>query len=206
MIADDHPIVLGGLEQLLGGESDFLVVASCADGRAALEAALEHRPDVLLLDLRMPGLAGVEVLAELSRRGSEVRTVLLTASIEPDEALEALGLGARGVVLKETAPEVLLECLRRVHEGGRWLEDEVLGAELGNRDTRSAGIPGAGELSRRELEIVGLVGDGLRNREIGERLFISEGTVKVHLHNIFDKLGLDRRAALVRYALDRKRR
>lgn len=204
VIADDHPIVLGGLEQLLGSDGDFEAVRSCTDGRQALAATLELAPDLLVLDLRMPGLDGLEVLGELRRRGSETRAVLLTAAIDGAEVVEALSLGARGLLLKETAPQALLDCLRKVHAGGRWLEGEMLAA-LEAVEARGGGGPATGQrLSRREAEIVRLVGEGLRNREIGERLFISEGTVKVHLHNIFEKLGIDRRAALVRYASRRK--
>lgn len=205
VIADDHPVVLAGLEQLLGSEDGFLVVASCTDGRQALEATLEHRPDILLLDIRMPGLLGTEVLAELRRRGMETRVVLLTAAIEDDQVLEAVGLGVQGVVLKEMAPQLLLRCLRKVHGGGKWLESESFGRALATaagRRARNGDDPS--RLSKRELEIVHLVGEGLRNREIGERLFISEGTVKVHLHNIFEKLGIDRRASLARYAVTGK--
>ncbi len=205
VIADDHPIVLDGLEQLLRLEDDFDVVARCSNGREALEATLAHRPDLLLLDIRMPELAGIEVLAELRRRASPARVVLLTAAIEDDEVLEAVSLGVRGVVLKEMAPQLLLRCLRKVHAGGEWLERESFGRALEAAAARAApGGEGRQALTRRELEIVRLVGEGLRNREIAERLFISGGTVKVHLHNIFDKLGIDRRAALVRYATDKR--
>ena len=198
MVADDHPIVLHGLQHLLERQPDFQVVATCADGVATIGAVRAHRPDVLLLDLRMPGHSGLDVLRALDQHGLRCRTVLLTAAVTDEEVLEAVRLGATGLVLKESTPETLLACIRRVHEGGEWID----------RDTASRAVRvalGREEAARvitetltpRELEIVRMVAQGLRNKTIAGRLSISEGTVKVHLHNIYEKLDVGGRLELV---------
>lgn len=200
-LADDHPIVLDRLEQLFRVDPDFLVVARCRDGQQTLQAVREHVPDVLVLDIRMPGLDGLGVLRALVERRSRTRTVLLTAALNDEELIEAVRLDARGVVLKDMAPQLLLEAVRAVHSGKDWLE-----AGLGGRVLRRLldGEERTGAVRRlltpRELEIVRLVADGLRNRSIGDRLCISEGTVKIHLHNIYEKLGLGGRVELALYA------
>ncbi|MGE3275191.1 MAG: response regulator [Vicinamibacterales bacterium] len=191
VLADDHPIVLQGLEQLFLRATGFDVVRCCADGPAALEAVRTLRPDVLLVDLRLPGMNGLEVLRAVRDAALPCRTVLLTAAIRDDEAADAVSLGARGIVLKEASPETLLDCLRRVHEGGRWFAPGLLDGALDRLQHR------APPLTARELEIVRHVAEGLRNREIAGRLSITEGTVKIHLHHIYEKLGVDGRVALV---------
>ena len=198
VLADDHPIVLQGLQQLFERHDDFQVVASCPDGTMALAAVTEHRPDVLVMDLRMPGQSGLDVLRILSARQEPCRTVLLTAIVRDDEVMEAVKLGVRGIVLKESSPEVLVDCVRRVHRGEQWIERETVTRALQrvlNRDgsDRDAGDP----LTPREIEIVRMVAQGLRNKVIAERLSISEGTVKVHLHNVYEKLAVDGRLELV---------
>lgn len=205
VLADDHLIVLEGLEQLFRNEPDFEVVATCSGGSAAVEAVARHRPDVLVLDLRMPGVDGLEVIRRLQASGEiPTRVVLLTGSIDEEEALEAIRLGVRGVVLKEMASRLLVECVRKVHAGERWLERGSFGAAMERAARREAAASDlAARLTPREIEIVRLVGRGLRNREIAERLFISEGTVKGHLHRVFTKLDLDTRSALTRYALEK---
>ena len=201
VLADDHPFFLDGLVQFLDREPDIEVVARCVDGEEALRAVLELRPDVLLLDLRMPGLDGVAVLRELARGRSPTRVVLLTAAVHEDDLMEALRLGVRGVVLKEMAPRLLVQCLRKVHAGERWVEikstaqalDKLLQREEATRTV-------AGVLTQREIEIARLVAGGLQNKEIAARLAITEGTVKVHVHSIYLKLKLSTRVGLMRWA------
>jgi DNA-binding NarL/FixJ family response regulator len=198
VLADDHPIVLQGLQQLFARHNDMEVVSSCADGAAALEAVRAHQPDVLVLDLRMPGQTGLQVLRALANMRTACKSVLLTAAIRDDEVVEAVKLGAMGVVLKESPPETLVECVRRVYRGEPWIERETATRAfrtIVDRDTAARG--GADTLTARELEIVRMVSQGLRNKVIAERLSISEGTVKVHLHNIYEKLGVDGRLELV---------
>ncbi len=200
-LADDHPLLLDGLEALLRTVPDFEVVARCTDGNEALRLVDESAPDILVLDLKLAGLDGHRVLERLRERQVATRVVVLTASVDEEELFEAVRLGARGVVLKEMAPRLLIDCLRQVHAGKLWLErlstahgiERLLQQAAGGREA-------AGRLTARELQIVRLIGEGLRNRQIGEKLFISEGTVKVHLHNIYDKLDVDGRLALLRLA------
>ena len=197
VLADDHPIFLRGLTDLFRPEKDITVLASCRTGEEALEAVRTHRPDVLVLDIRMPGLDGFGVLRVLRGEKVPTRTVLLTAELEEHDALEVFRLGVRGVVLKEMAPQFLVQAVRKVHAGEPWLErqsfrralDRLLLQETGARQV-------AGLLTSRELELVRLVAHGLRNRAIADRLCISEATVKDHLHNVYEKLNVDGRVAL----------
>ena len=198
LIVDDHPIVLRGLQQMFEPIRDFEVVACCADAAAALEAVREHRPDVLLTDLRMPQLSGLQLLAAVRQDVPTCRTVLLTAGISQAEIVDALRLGVSGVVLKESTPDQLIECLRKVHRGEQCLDTETIAQALTDVATKDRV---RGEVSRtltvRELEIVRMVAQGLRNRMIGQQLSITESTVKVHLHNVYEKLGVEGRMELV---------
>lgn len=204
VLADDHPIVLDGLEQLFRLEDDIEVVAQCRDGAAALAAVESLRPDVLLLDVRLPRLDGITVLRTLGAQPIATRVVLLTAEIDDEQLIAAIDLGARGVVLKETAPALVVEAVRAVAAGELWLErglgsralKRILVRDAGRRDV-------ARSLTPRELEIVQLVAEGLRNRAIAERLCITEGTVKIHLHRIFEKLGVSGRLELALWARER---
>ncbi len=204
VLADDHPLMLDGLESLCRTEKDFLVLARCSNGRQTIEAVEKYRPDILVLDLRMPLTDGTEVLRELRPKKLATRVVVLTASSDEEEILGAVRLGARGVVLKEMAPRQLIQCVRKVHAGELWLDRKTLTRALDQMLLREETLSDASKiLTGREFEIVCLVGLGLRNRQIADRLFISEGTVKVHLHNIFEKLDLDSRLALGRLAQSR---
>ena len=197
-VADDHPIVLQGLQHLFEQQSDFQVVFCCTNGNDALEGVRTHRPDVLVLDLRMPERSGLDVLRAIAAEQLECRTVVLTAAVADDEVLEAVRLGARGLILKESTPEALIDCVRAVHQGEQRFEPETVSrAHRKLTDRESASREAAGSLTPREIEIVGMVAQGLRNRAIAGRLSISEGTVKVHLHNIYEKLGVDGRLALL---------
>jgi DNA-binding NarL/FixJ family response regulator len=200
IIADDHPIVLDGLAQLFRLESDFVVVAKCVDGEEALAAVREHSPDVVVLDLRMPRRNGLSVIREITRDKLPTRIVLLTAALDEEEVYEAIRLGVRGLVLKESAPKVLIQCVREVAAGREWLEKETVGRAL-TKFLRRQGSPGA-SLTPREIEIVAMVASGLRNKEIATRLSISEGTVKIHLHSIYEKLQVGGRLELSVYARD----
>ena len=200
VLADDHPVVRRGLTQFFDEVEDLKVVAECADGEAALVEVRNHNPDVLIVDLRMPGASGLEVLRRLRTESIQPATIILAGNITDDEVVEAMRLGAKGVVLKEMAPMLLVQCIRKVAAGGVWLEKEAIGRALGKL------LQGGGEAARarniltpREIEIVRMVAEGWGNREVGERLFISEGTVKTHLHTIYEKLGLKGRVQLVAY-------
>jgi DNA-binding NarL/FixJ family response regulator len=197
VLADDHPLVLDGIEAVLGAQADMQVLARCADGEAALAAVRALKPDVLVLDLRMPRMDGLTVMRELKANDGHTKVVVLTAAVGSDDVIEAVRLGVRGVVLKEMAPKLLVNCIRKVHEGGRWLEHASMGRALDELILRGAGER---ELARiltgRELDVVRCVAQGLRNKEIAKRLDVNEGTVKVYLHNAYLKLGVDGRLAL----------
>lgn len=204
VLVDDHPIVLQGLQQLFERQSDFSVAAACADADAALQAVRTHRPDVLVLDLRMPGRNGLDLLRAVKEEKLGCRCVILTATIHDDEVVEATKLGVAGLVMKESPPDTLLKCVRRVHGGEKWIDRDTLTRAFQSVVGRETAEREVGQtLTEREIEIVRMVAEGLRNRAVGERLGISEGTVKVHLHNIYEKLGLDGRLELVLYAQQR---
>jgi DNA-binding NarL/FixJ family response regulator len=201
VIADDHPLVLDGLEQLFRVEPDIDVVARCRDADEALRAVRAQAPDVLVLDLLMPGGGGLELLRALNRNPSATRVVLLTAVIDDDQLLEAIRLGVHGVVLKDMAPQLLVEAVREIHRGAQWLEQGLGGRALRRLLTREqTASRSASLLSPREREIVRMVASGLRNRAIAEKLGIGEGTVKVHVHHIYEKLDVNGRIELVLYA------
>jgi DNA-binding NarL/FixJ family response regulator len=198
ILADDHPIVLDGLQRLFQSQKDFEVVRCCANGDAALDALRTDQADVFVLDMRMPGKSGIDVLRVIAAEAIRCRTVLLTAALRDDDIVEAVRLGASGVVLKESSPDDLLDCVRRVHLGEQWIDRETL-ARAFNRTLRREwdAQEVAKTLTPREIEIVRMVAEGLRNKVVAERLSISEGTVKIHLHNIYEKLGVDGRLELV---------
>jgi two-component system, NarL family, nitrate/nitrite response regulator NarL len=201
VLTDDHPLILDGLEQLVRLAGDFEVLERCVSGAEALRAVEAHRPDILVLDIRLPDLDGLAVVRELRRRRLPTRVVLLTAALSENEMIEAVRLGVVGVVLKEMAPRLLVQCLRKVHAGERWIEKRSVREALETMLRREAGgREAASQLTPREVELIRMVAEGLRNREIAERLGIAEGTVKVHLHNVYKKLQVENRVAVRRYA------
>ncbi len=204
VISDDHPLILDGLENLFRLEKDFKVVARCLDGEETVKAVRKHKPDVLVLDIRMPGTDGLSLLRQMRKEKLSTRVVLLTGELDEEELAEAVRLGARGLVLKEMAPKLLVQCIRQVHAGELWLEKRSVTNALEKLLQREAGQREVAQLlTPREIEIVKQVAAGLRNTEIGKRLFIGEGTVKMHLHKIYQKLGVDSRTKLTRYAQEK---
>lgn len=197
LLADDHPIVLDGLERLFRLEPDFEVVGSCRDGEEVLRAVAASPPDLLVLDLKMPRLDGLEVLRALQGSGAPTRVLLLTAALDEQQVVEALRLGVRGLVLKEMAPQLVIEAARRIHAGGQWFDAGLLQRSLDAIGRKLGGDGEATGLTPREREIVGMVVRGLRNRAIADELGISEGTVKLHLHHVYEKLGLTNRMELL---------
>ena len=205
VLVDDHPIVLDGLESLFRLESDIRVVARCVNAEEALTAVSRHRPDVLLLDLRLPRKDGLAVLRELQQKKLSVKVVLLAAVLEEEEVLEAFRLGVRGMVLKEQAPQMVVRCVRRVHAGDQWVEKQACTRALRALLDREAGESAAASiLTPREIQMVRMVAGGLRNKEMSQRLAISEGTVKIHLHHIYQKLKVENRVQLTLCAQSRK--
>lgn len=204
ILADDHPIILEALAQVLSVAGEFDVITRCADGDEALAAVRRARPDVLVLDVRMPRRNGMEVLREIHREQLPTRVVLLTAEVTDEEVVDAVRLGVGGIVLKEAAPRQLLQAVRTVAAGGDYIDESSIRKALDRMLRREAGNAEAARLlTARELEIVRLVASGLRNKQIGDKLSITEGTVKIHLHAIYQKLGVSGRVELSNYARDK---
>lgn len=216
-MADDHPIFRDGLCRLLALEEDFEVVAQASDGRQVLEILQQLEPDILLLDLKMPGLDGLGTLQRLQAVRNKTRVIVLTASDDKNEFVQAMKLGTSGIVLKQTATELLIKSIRKVHAGEIWLDSHTTAAVIrqfvANEEAPPPPPPPPppqastsrererSPLSQREREIVALVAQGFKNKEMAEKMFISEQTVKNHLHNIFDKLGVSDRLELALYAI-----
>jgi two-component system, NarL family, nitrate/nitrite response regulator NarL len=209
LIADDHPIFRDGLRRLLETEPGLKVVGEASDGADAVKQARQLRPDLLLLDLAMPRMPGLEALKELSSgEGSgPLRIILLTAAAEKHQIVEALQLGARGVVLKDSATQLLMRAIRTVMAGEYWVGREPVSnlvlylRSLVHSTAQEAKQKKFG-LTPRELEIVSAVVAGFANKEIAAHFKISEDTVKHHLSNIFDKLGVSTRLELALFAVN----
>jgi DNA-binding NarL/FixJ family response regulator len=209
VIADDHPIFRDGLRRLLEAEPDLKVVGEACDGAEAVKFARQLKPDILLLDLAMPRHPGLEALREMSsgQTSNSVRVILLTAAAEKNQIVEALQLGARGVVLKDSATQLLLKSIHTVMAGEYWVGRESVSNLVQFLRTlmQSSGEEARQKkfgLTPRELEIVSTVVAGYSNKEIAEYFKISEDTVKHHLSNIFDKLGVSTRLELALFAVN----
>lgn len=207
VVADDHPIFRDGLCKLLALEEDFQVVAQAQDGRQVLEVLQQFEPDILLLDLKMPGLDGLATLQRLQSMKNKTKVIVLTASEDKNEFIQAMKFGTSGIVLKQTATELLIKSIRKVNAGEIWLDSHTTAAVMRQFAAAEEAPPAPAParerppLSQREREIVALVAQGFKNKEMAEKMFISEQTVKNHLHNIFDKLGVSDRLELALYAI-----
>jgi DNA-binding NarL/FixJ family response regulator len=193
VVVDDHPITLTGLQSLLSSERDLAVVAGCTDGSEAVRAVRTHEPDVLVVDQDMPVLDGVAILKQLRSSGNRTRVVLL-ATANDQKLAEALRFDVEGIVFKHSDPKHLIGCLREVHAGRRWL-DSSLGAY--NHFPLPGRVPDT--LTPRQIEVARAAVSGLSNKELAQRLGVSEGTIKNHLHAIYERLQLDGRLALLLY-------
>lgn len=206
LVADDHLLFREGLRKLLETEPDFEVVGLAADGGEAVRLARELTPDILLLDLAMPRFHGIEALRELSDSSSLVRTIILTAAVDKAQMAEAILFGARGLVLKDSAVKLLSESIRKVVAGQYWLGHEIV-SDLVQvmRDILARSRPTTARrdfrLTNRELEVIEKIVAGYTNKEVGQQFGISEQTVKHHLTNIFEKLGISNRLELVLVAV-----
>jgi two-component system nitrate/nitrite response regulator NarL len=202
VIADNHPVVLQGLTSVLGAESGFKVVASCSDGTNCIQAIRSLVPDIALIDISMPDLTGLEILAIANSESLSTRLVFFTASVEDRELVISAAAGAYGVILKDVAIEILVQSLRQVADGQRLLplppSDQTVPRE---RATITITENVLTVLTDRERQIMSLVSEGLSNKKIGRRLNIADGTIKVHLHHIYQKLEISNRTVLAALAI-----
>ena len=198
LIVDDHPVVRDGLRGMLASEADLEVVGEAEDGREALTAATELRPDVILMDLRMPGLGGAAAIRELGERGMTARVLVLTTYDSDSDVVPALEAGATGYLLKDAPRAELVGAIRAAARG-----EAVLSPSVATRLVRQLQVPAQDALSDRELEVLTLIAHGETNRGAASRLFISEATVKTHLLHIYAKLDVNDRAAAVAAAYER---
>jgi DNA-binding NarL/FixJ family response regulator len=197
VLADDHPLVLSGLRSLIDSNSTLRVVAACADGEVALRAIREHDPAIAVLDLNMPNRDGLSVLGAVAAEQRDTRVVMLAAAIGDGDLYLAVERGVYGIVLKDAAPDTLMDCLRNVAAGRRWLPAGLVDAGVAREEARRGRAEAIqARLTARERQIALKVGDGRSNKDIARDLNLSEGTVKIHLHHIFQKLGVTTRADL----------
>jgi DNA-binding NarL/FixJ family response regulator len=198
LIVDDHPVVRDGLRGMLAGDPELEVVGEASDGAEALAAVASLRPDVVLMDLRMPGLGGAAAIKALAEQGSEARVLVLTTYDSDSDVTPALEAGATGYLLKDAPREQLVAAIRAAARG-----EAVLAPSVATRLVSQLRAPAQDALSDRELEVLGLIAQGETNRGAAARLFISEATVKTHLLHIYEKLGVNDRAAAVAAAYER---
>jgi len=206
VIVDDHTLFREGLRTILEMEDDIEVVADAENAEDIVELVWQTKPDVLLLDIRMPQGSGLDAVPAVLRISPRTQVLVLTASDEKEEHVRAFRLGAKGVVLKDSARQTLMQAIHTVCAGQVWVDARMTGTlveELAQLGPDSSAVVTRDEngLTEREREIVRLVATGQKNREVGATLSISERTVKTHLTNIFQKLGVRDRVALVMYAL-----
>jgi DNA-binding NarL/FixJ family response regulator len=192
---DDHPLLREGLAAIINNERDMLLVAQASGGREAIQQFRAHRPDVTLMDLRLPDMSGIDTMIAIRAEHADARIIMLTTFEGDVEIQRALAAGARGYMLKSMPPKELIEVIRQVHAGKKRIPPEVA-AQLAEHFTDEA-------LTEREIDVLGRVAHGNRNRDIGEQLFISEETVKVHMKHIMEKLGASDRTQAVAIAIRR---
>lgn len=202
LVADDDPLTMAGITALLD-QSNFDVVATANTGAAVLDTLASARPDLLILDNGMPERSGLDVLRTLRNRGDQRPVVLLTGGLNGDLAREAIQLAVNGIVIKATAPRDLLTCLESVVQGRRWLDQEVMQRVMDQAMSPDSPRDPFDLLSGRERAVASLAKRGLRNKEIADELGLTEGTVKVHLHKVFEKLGIRGRTELILLGQDR---
>ena len=201
LVAEDHPVVRDGLVAVLSTQSDFAVVGEAGNGAEVVQKAADLRPDMVLLDLEMPGMDGVEALHQMQTRSPKVRIIVFTSFDSDDRILAAVQAGVQGYILKGAPREQLFEALRVVHAGGSLLQPVVASKLLKQVSQRVGSSAGSQTMTRRESDVLGLLGEGLQNKEIAERLGIAERTVKFHVGSILRKLDVGNRTEAVATAI-----
>lgn len=195
LLADDHPSLRDGLASILNSQSDLTVVAEAGTGREAVEKAKSFNPDVMIVDLRMPDGDGIQTIKELAGSHPDIKTLVLTTYDNEEDIFRALEAGARGYILKDTTRQEIIESVRQVHAGNRFLPPAIA-ARLADRMIRP-------NLTPRELDVLRLVSRGRTNKEMAAAMFVSEETIKTHMKGLFQKLGVHDRAEAVGIALQR---
>jgi len=205
LIADDHPIFRSGLTRLIELDKELELIGEATDGSEALNMVQQKKPDILLMDLAMPGLTGIDVLQQLTKLNLNTRAVILTAAIDGRQTMQALELGARGIVLKDTASQLLIKCIKCVMDGEYWIGRnnvnglvQAIQSAQGANETRERPFG----LTHREMEVIAAIVDGSSNKDIAQRFAISEQTVKHHLSSIFDKVGVSNRLELALFSVN----
>ncbi|MFY9554805.1 MAG: response regulator transcription factor [Blastocatellia bacterium] len=207
ILIDDHVVVRAGLRMIIQSRSSMTIVGEAGDRDGALATAAAHQPDIILLDLDLGGESGMALITELLAAAKEARIIILTGLRDSEAHRQAVLLGAMGIVRKEKAADVLITAIERVNAGEAWLDPSLMAGVLTEmtRSSKSRTADPEAEkiasLTNREREVVALIGEGIKNKEIADRLFISETTVRHHLTSIFDKLGVGDRVELLIYAL-----
>jgi two-component system, NarL family, nitrate/nitrite response regulator NarL len=202
VLADDHPLVLGALRQLVQSVSGLRVLTACGDGQTALEELRRLHPDLAVVDVSMPGLTGLELLSCAQREGLGARVALITAAMSDADLVAASDGGAAAIMFKDWAPEDIAACVRRVLDGAYCLPSPLIDAARAREAERRSRSPELGMcLTAREHQVVADVAAGLSNKEIARDLALTEGTVKVHLHHIYEKTGVRNRVELARLAV-----
>lgn len=210
LIADGHPIVLAGLRSVLSDRPGIQVVGEANDGMEAIDKAVELGPDVVLMDLKLPKVDGMTVLRSLHARAQNSKVILFASSEHREDFVEAMKLGCSGVLPRDTPTHLIEKSIIKVHAGEIWLDSNTTAAVIRHfaSPTEFNQTQGNGktsrersQLSQREREIIILIAQGYKNKEIAEKMFITEQTVKNHLHNVFDKLGVSDRLELALYAI-----
>ncbi|HXE12617.1 MAG TPA: response regulator transcription factor [Bryobacteraceae bacterium] len=211
LIVDSFPVVRAGLRTILSGSPDIQIVGEAQDGVEAVDRTLELLPDVILMELRLPNVDGLTVLRTLHTRAPQAKVLLFTASENKEDFIESMKLGCCGILPKDAGAALIAKSIQKVHAGEIWLDSNTTAAVI--RQFASPLDPAIAQvaanakpreraqLSQREREIIVLIAQGYKNKEIAEKMFITEQTVKNHLHNVFDKLGVSDRLELALYAI-----
>jgi two-component system, NarL family, nitrate/nitrite response regulator NarL len=201
IVADPHPVFLLGMEQLLTAEAEINLLAMCTTAEETLQAVRQHRPELLILDIGFRDRNGLELVRDLRQENLPVKVIILAGALDDEQTIETLRLGVQGVLLKSMPTRMLVQCIHNVHAGGQWMEKQSLGHAFEKMLRREAGARRlATILTDRETEVMCLVARGMSNRQIATQLTVGEGTVKVHVHNIYAKLGVNNRVDLTLYA------